>query len=264
MPSDHFAVISPLAMEKPKPSKLTMKYRKLRCINMEIFRSDILDSSLYATNKTCDVNALITQYNSIMRNLIDKHAPECTQTMTLRANAQWYDDKLRVMKRYKRQAERQYVSTGMEIHRQIYRDSCKKYIDALDAAKSNDYSTKIAAADQNQLFQMISGLYTVKPEHFLPSHTSLLCLSESFNNNFTTKIAKLRDNLAEISNTSSPMLVPLEPVKCSSTFRSFTQVPVSYIQELIAKSKPKSCVLDPVPTTYHSETGSRSTCGSTD
>ena len=35
----------------------------------------------------------------------------------------------------------------------------------------------------------------------------------------------------------------------SSTFIHFTQVLVSYIQELIANSKPKSCVLDPVPTT---------------
>ena len=172
MPSDHFAVICPLAMEKPKPSKLTIKCPELRLIDMEIFRSDIVDSSLQVTNKTCDVNALITQYNSIMRNLSDKHAPECTQTITLRANAHWCNDKLRVMKRHKRQAERQYVSTGMEIHRQIYRDSCKKYIDVLDAAKSNYYSTKIAAADQNQLFQMISGLFTVKPERPLLSRSS--------------------------------------------------------------------------------------------
>ena len=235
MPSDHFAVICPcymlyvLAMEKPKPSKLTIKCRKLCRIDMEIFRSDILDSSLHATNKTFDVNALITQYNSIMRNLIDKHAPECPQSITLRANAHWYNDKLRVMKRHKRQAECQYVSTGMEIHRQIYRDSCKKYTDALDAAKSNYDSTKIAPANQNQLFQMISGLFTVKPERPLPSHTSLLCLTKSFNNYFTTRIAKLRDNFAEINNTSSSVLVPLEPVKCFSTFSSFTQVPVSYI-----------------------------------
>ena len=35
----------------------------------------------------------------------------------------------------------------------------------------------------------------------------------------------------------------------SSTISSFTQVPVSYIQELIAKWKPKSRVLVPVPIT---------------
>lgn len=89
---------------------------------------------------------------------------------------------------------------------------------------------------------MISGLFTVKPERTLPSRTSLLCLTESFNNYFAIKISKLRDNLPETNNTSSSVLV-------SSTFSSFTQVPVSYIQELIAKSKPKSCVLVPVPTT---------------
>lgn len=55
MPSDHFAVICPLAMEKPKPSKLTIKCPELRLIDMEIFRSDILDSSLHVTNKTSDV-----------------------------------------------------------------------------------------------------------------------------------------------------------------------------------------------------------------
>ena len=123
------------------------------------------------------------------------------------------------MKRYKRQAERQYVSTGIEIHRQIYRDSCKKYIDAFDAAESNYYSTKIAAADQNQLFQMISGLFTVKPEGPLSSHTPLLCLTESFDNYFTTKIAKLMDNLAETNKTSLSVLEPLDPVKCFQHFQ---------------------------------------------
>ena len=113
-----------------------------------------------------------------------------------------------------------------------YRDSCKKYIDAVDTANSNYYSTKIAAIDQIHLFQMISGLFTVKPERPLPSHTSFLCLTESFNNYFTTKILNLRDNLVEINNTSLSVLV-------SSTFSSFTQVSVSYIQELIAKSKPR-------------------------
>ena len=110
----------------------------------------------------------------------------------------------------------------MEIHRQICRDSCKKYINALDAAKSNYYSTKIAAADQNQLLQMISGLFTAKPERPLPSHTSLLCLTVSFNNHFTTKIAKLRDNLAEINNTSLSELVPLEPVSSAPAHSTAT------------------------------------------
>ena len=32
-------------------------------------------------------------------------------------------------------------------------------------------------------------------------------------------------------------------------YQQFYTSPVSYIQELIARSKPKSCVLDPVPTT---------------
>lgn len=101
---------------------------------------------------------------------------------------------------------------------------------------------------------MISGLFTVKPEGPFSSHTSLLCLTDSFNDYFTTKFAKSRDNLAETNKTSLSVLVPLEPVKCSSPFSSFTQVPISYIRELIAKSKPKSCVLDTVPTTLLKQT----------
>ena len=73
--SDHFAIVCPLAMAKPKPSKLILKCRNLRRIDMKVFRSDILNSSLHSATKTCDTNALTMQYNSIMCNLIDKHAP---------------------------------------------------------------------------------------------------------------------------------------------------------------------------------------------
>ena len=124
-------------------------------------------------------------------------------------------------------------------------------------------STKIAAADQNQLFQMISGLFKVKPEDPL-LHTPRCYVSPRVL--ITTLQLKLRKSGTILrKQTKHPCLCwsrwTLSSV--SSTFSNFTQVPISYIRELITKSKPKACVWESIPH-YYSETGSKSACRSID
>ena len=58
----------------------------------------------------------------------------------------------------------------------------------INSAKSADYKSLIANSDQKQLFQVIDGLFKVKPVPLLPTRTSLQSLMEEFNNYFFTKI----------------------------------------------------------------------------
>ena len=119
-------------------------------MDLQALKDDILNSKLHASTLgplTADVDALTDQYNNILSDLIDKHAPERSRSITLRPNAPWYNDDLRLLKRQKRQSERRYISTRLEVHRQVYRDKCRTYTDALDLAKSNYYKTKISTSD---------------------------------------------------------------------------------------------------------------------
>ena len=129
--------------------------------------------------------------------------------MRLRPNEPWYTDNLREMKREKRRHERKYISTRLEVHRLLYRDKCDEYTAALNVAKSQYYKAKISECNNQQLFQMIDGLFQVKNTTPLPTHTSLPHSAEEFSSFFQTKIQKLRDNLENSKQSSQDLSVSI-------------------------------------------------------
>ena len=207
-------------------------------------RSDLLASPLLTPR---DNNVTTETYNRVLREILDKHAPIETRTITLRPNAPWFSssEDLRVLKRDRRRFERQYRMSGLEIHRQMYKEKCLAYRDALDQAKANYYSNKIRDSDTNGLFRIIDGLFKVKAISPLPTHDSALDLAESFSSYFNEKILKLRDTLS--SRTELTHLLTKEP-PCSSSFMKFETVSEKFIRDLVLKSPTKSCSLDPIPT----------------
>ena len=88
---------------------------------MEAFKRDVLESSLPKNDSlNPDPEKVAELYNSELRKVIDKHAPELCHAITLRPHAPWYTAELRDLKREKRCWERVYQSSGLEVHRQIY------------------------------------------------------------------------------------------------------------------------------------------------
>jgi len=83
---------------------------------------------LLTKNQVSDVNYAADELETFLRSLLDKHAPIVSRSMTLRPNAPWFNSSLHESKRKKRQCERKYLSTRLEIHRQIYRDQCSLYL----------------------------------------------------------------------------------------------------------------------------------------
>ena len=102
---------------------------------------------------------------------------------------------LRDAKREKRRRERACRASGLEVHKQIYREQCRRYNAMFDQCKSKYYQSKIETADQRKLFHMIDGMFTVKPFPLFPSYISVQELTERFGAHFTNKIFNLRQNM---------------------------------------------------------------------
>ena len=142
LPSDHSAVLCTIAFSRPKPSKIYLKQRRLRNMDINAFKSDISNSPLHSemSNITCtDRNSLTDQYNRVLRELVDKHAPKRIRSITLRPSAPWFND---CLKRQRRRCERK--STSLEVHRQIFTDACKAHTTAINSAKSDHYKNLIS------------------------------------------------------------------------------------------------------------------------
>ena len=80
-------------------------------------------------------------------------------------NSAWYTSDLRAMKREKRQAERKFRKSRLEVHKQLFEESCATavlIISLLESTKCSYYKQKIGNSNTKQLFRMIDGCFHCK------------------------------------------------------------------------------------------------------
>ena len=248
LPSDHSAIKCELAISGPPVTCKEIRFRKVRNVNIESFKEDIRNSPLVTDPITDDVEALSSQFDSVLRELLDKHAPETTRCVTLRPHAPWYDDAIRDQKRERCRCERQYLKSGLEVHKQIYKTECKKYLELIDNAKSKHHESQFQNCDQKQLFKAVDKLCSGSSEKILPSHVDAEQLANDFATFFEDKIKKVRDKLDNINLPSTPSENTYSQVSASSLLENFSEVCEDIIRDIIKKSPSSSCSQDAIPT----------------
>lgn len=94
---------------------------------LDALKADILNFPLGGKFQDGDPDSLVQ-----LRKMIKRHAPEESRIITLRPHAPWFDSEHRKLKREERRYERAYQTSGLEIHKQIYKDQCRPYTRVLD------------------------------------------------------------------------------------------------------------------------------------
>ena len=89
LPSDHNAVHCLINLSRPKPSRKEICYRKVNSINVNTFKQDILTSSL-VKSPSVNISQLVDQYNNVLQQLLDNHAPLIKRKIFARPNTPWY------------------------------------------------------------------------------------------------------------------------------------------------------------------------------
>ncbi len=243
LPSDHAAVKCRVNMSRPPATKQTVTFRKLREIQIDNFKEDIIASSV-VTDPEDNIESLCRQFDTVMSGILERHAPEQTKCITLRPHAPWYSDELRAAKREKRRCERQYVKSGLTVHKQIFRAACDDYKDLLETAKTNYHKSKLSNLDSRQLFREVDKLCSSNTSKILPSHDSEEKLANDFANFFRDKIERVKDKL---DNISRPDSIPETPLH-QSTFCKFAIVSEEEVRNIVMKAPSSSCQADCIPT----------------
>ena len=102
-----------------------------------------------------DLDSLVTQYELILRNLLDLHAPLLKRTVTARPHAPWFGPTLRAAKRELRRHERRWKSSKLEVHRQILREQSTRYKHLVVSAKTVFHKKQLEHSDSKHLFQAV-------------------------------------------------------------------------------------------------------------
>ena len=244
LPSDHAAVLCLLNIPRPEPKRMEISIRKFRDIDIDAFRNDILNSTLY-TSSFSDLDMLVAEYDHVLTSLKDKHAPLITRTIRGRPNAPWYNENLRNMKRELRRLERRWLSSKLEIDRQRFKDFSYQYNDQIKQAKLEYHKMQFENCNSKQLFQKVEKLSKPKSSKVLPSEISEVSLADRFSTFFAEKIEHIKDNL---KNSQHSETINTCENSSTTTFSSLATLSEDSVREIIMKSPSTSCNLDPIPT----------------
>ena len=244
MPSDHFGISCIIGQDKPAKRTKTIKSRKLKGIVIDDLRLDIESSSLVCTPAD-NLENMCSQYEEVLTQLLDKHAPIKSRTVTDRTYAPWYDVALRGLKQKVRQAERRWRKSKLTVHQQIMQQESQIYYAAVSAAKSKYHKDIINETDPKHLFKEVKKLISGPTKSALPTCSNDGELAESFSKFFAQKVDVIREGLDNMDSGEAHAEFDDGRV-CESELSNFEITSEESLRVLINKTPAKSSKLDPI------------------
>ncbi len=249
--SDHFAINCKICTNVTHISNKTRSARSLKKISPETLAADLLPL-LTNIHVGLELENLTSQYNTRLREVLDKHAPLRTIRIKGKTSKPWYSDNIHKERQKRRQLERRYKNSQLEVNRQMLTEQSRHVVDIINHAKSSYYQEKLQSATNKETFRLINGLLGPNQEASLPPGLSNQDLADAFVTYFNDKVHTIRSSLdcatLDGDGLSDDQTIVAPPL---SVFHRPSQ---GEIQILIKSCAPKSCSLDPLPTHLLMET----------
>ena len=166
-------------------------YRKYKQINKITFKEE-LQRTLEVQHTTHDLRSLVNRYNSDLRKILDKHAPEKKRLVKITHKQPWFtkiqrEIILRRVKEWKWLQDQSYYSFMAFYHQRRY------VANTIQQAKREYYSTMLEENRNNvkAVFTIANNLLFRNEPLPLPPTNDKQKLANEFNEFFRTKIQKL-------------------------------------------------------------------------
>ena len=240
--SDHNAVLFKCGIQKPPPIRKNITFRKLKNINVGLFKNDLKDR-LATLEKSHVIEGLVDQYDSTLSSLTDHHAPEITRTVTIRHHTPWYNDEIREERKERRRLERAMRKTKTNESEDAYKTQRNKVEKLCTSTKTTFYQNILKNnSDPKCMYKVLDTVLNRKQTHPLPPHDSAESLANEFADAFIGKIEKIREKLSNdrIGETD-------EPKRYHTELQELHPTNIDELREIITTSPVKSCELDPAP-----------------
>ena len=228
----------------------TFTYRNVR--NWKTFNFDLFEKDL-SSSPICDmdvldsnfcVSALVHLYNETMSSLLDKHAPTRTIRCSSRKRVPWFSPELNTAIHQRRRLERLWRRTQCAAYRAAFVRQRNLVRSMVTKHKRAYYKHSIDAhCSPRELWYMLNSFVKGKQPPCLPTFDSEEDGASAFATFFHEKIRKIRDSFSP-SCSPSPENAPA----CVPLCEHFDPVMINEAVKIISETKPKTCLLDPIPT----------------
>ena len=257
----HFAVMWSTVFERiPNRKRKEIEYQDFKNIDSDSFSADLQDLKLgQKCSQDLSVDDMLALIDTEVGDVITKHAPLVKKLVLQRPNQPWYNDQLKHLKARRRQCERKYRKSMLEIDRQQYRNACNIYNNTLCKTRIAYDQGQITACEQDKgkLFAITSSLMGSKSKKILPSCSGdETSTAEAFVQFFHKKVALITENLDQALLEQPNDLPPTSRLKYMCKLKNVPKLcdyrltTASEVKDIILSSNNKYCILDPMPTWF--------------
>lgn len=248
--TDHSSVVAHLLVGQP-PQKIRklVSSRNIKRIPLAQFSSDIAEqlAGLVSVRDGSDVNRYAEQYLETVSRTLEQHAPTTTKLRAQAVNARWMTAEIKAARILRRSNEAKWRRTGLEVHRQIFKEHRDDVHKLIISAKKAYYQHKISHASSRETFAILADL-TEPNNTTLPAEPSV-DLANRLASFFDNKVQVIRENIMfRSSSMPSFMESDHEPVPADDSFPDLRPLDIVELRHLFRESNNKSCGLDPCPT----------------
>ena len=207
--SDHLSVVADLKIPTDHSHTVpqTITYCKLEASNTKAFKADINNSDLITNLKT-NATEPAQQYDSVLSTLIGFHAPPAPKKISPKPPNPWMIPAILAFKRHRRYLERVWRRYPNALNRSRHSKQIHLCHKQVSKAKSAHYSKIIAelSGDHQSLWQTFNKILHGCPKMYLPDHSSIAALANTFSSFFINKISIIRSSFP--SGSCSNVLTP--------------------------------------------------------
>ena len=243
--SDHCFIECLLSVPGPNIVFKEVSYRKLKQIDVDSFKSDIVSSAL-CNSHWSSLESISQCYDETLLQILDKHAPVNTKILTIRPRVPWFSPELKEQKGIRRRLERRMIRTKTQADKNAYRNACNSYSMLLRKSKRKYYTDLIGECGGNtrKLFQVVRSLSNKPDGNPLPPHDDPRKLADDFGEFFYRKIELIKKDIDGIAAEPPVVDYPSSQV----LLESFVPLSQEQVSEIIMGMSNASCQLDPIPT----------------
>ena len=166
------------------------------------FTKDINDK-LLALPLTNDLSERITNYNTALAEVVNKHAPILSKTITVVPDTPWFDAEYSNLRKLRRKAEKKFRKSHLDADKKVYQSLRKQAVNLAFDKKKQYVSTKLAQGSSKTLYAVVNELIDNKKHAALPKAESDASLANRFQTFFREKIEKIRSSFTPLSSSTT-------------------------------------------------------------
>jgi hypothetical protein len=244
--SDHLAILSTISVSPHiRPPRVTKTVRSFRSINIKALSQDI-ESSCLNSSPAVNLDSYLSQFNSMLSSLLDKHAPLKSVSYTDRTQKPFITKDILLEKSKRSKLETLYRRTRLPTDLLNFKTQSRLVAKLITSSRRAYFKTLISNSTNKpkKLWSVINSLLSRSTPNILPTAASPSSLASSFLNYFSDKISKLSASFPPTAAMPSHSAPPTPP-PCLS---SFTPASTDEVRTAILHSSDATCALDIFPT----------------